>query len=1765
MINPIKIGDILKENYLKYINTGIPLRYKSARDERTELFQEPAAIMQPTYIELVSKYEGIKTLSEVFREKNFSLDFPRFILEGLFSQENGGSSERKLYKHQVQALEDVIFKKKNMVITTGTGSGKTECFLMPVFESLIEESLTWKSRETRTRAIRTLIMYPLNALAEDQMIRLRRSLDDLRPDDSGPKKWLDTERNGNRFYFGRYTGRTQDNFSVMDKENNTLSWNEVLDKIEENWTKWKEVSVTNGPDSKKAKDAFKEYEKYRQIRFSFPSYAFDSAEMTTRESMKEAPPDIMITNYCMLNIMLMRKAEDVLFLKTKKWLQEDPSHIFTLVVDELHTYRGTSGTEVSYIIKVLLDRLGLDANSPQIRFLASSASMEDTEKSMEFIKDFFSANTKTFSLIQDEPLGLRDKAQLPKIDSKLLGALYPHCRESEVKCRNACLSYLESLGYGDIGSYVKDMQLIPWLQFAMQTSDGKFQAQTSFQLGNILFPEHQERNELVESFLTLINLSREGSNVVLQAMRAHYFARNIDHLWVCTNPNCDAVSSDNREHDRHFGKLYRQPKHRCSCGGKVLELLICRRCGEVYFGGFQNSSESESNLIELQAEDYSSDHSGQEVIIRYNASNDISDVDLSLWTKIDYDFRNGTYKTDFFGKYLLYKSNNDRTIFPGRCLQCGTETKITEQNNFTPLYYHGTGVQKVNQLFADSLMQIIQEDENEPKLVLFSDSRQAAAKLSAGIELDHFKDILRVAINASFESDLEVMDTLREYRKSGRLEFWSSVSSSIKEIVKSNKTFKTYKDFIRDEIDNEITEDDLRTLDIELASKGININMILERVIKSMLMVGNNPAGPSYSSNHITKNDLWTAAVNWEKMLLDGKHRPEFESFLNERIRPRCRASILEVVFGRDQRSFEALGLGYFVVDGEEDNQFYSSCVRILGEMQRIELNSHGYLLPKSFPKRLKEYARVSKGYKASDPAFRDLIRTFTKKDLIKGIEEIGLTGRGISFKQTVIGDDAWRCGKCGTLHLHKSDGYCTNCFGPLTEKPNEKITEELLKQNYYSQMIRGRIPSRLHCEELTGQTDISDSIKRQRLFQGLVEESQGENPVVDEIDLLSVTTTMEAGVDIGSLTAVMMGNVPPQRFNYQQRVGRAGRRGAPLSIALTVCKVNSHDLTHYQQPGRMVSGTPSSPYIDLNSLDIAQRIVNKQVLRDAFDTLVFKENNASVHGNFGEASQWGSYKDNVILWIQNHEKEIISIIQMVLRGTPLINKRDLVLKTAKDLPDLIDKILQKSDFNQHFLSERLAAAGLLPMFGFPTQARILYERKPYRNLPPENSIDRNMDIALNTFAPGSEIVKDKQVFKSVGFIDYERMHGRIIEKDGLNILPNFKIATCIECGFVTVNKMDSDICPICGHTLTIHDNVSSPLGYCVDFNVYPRDFNGSFEWQQNGSYVALDINRSEIPLRSVSDTNLVVGFNQAPEKGVIHSINTNNEKLFSVRHTRNNGWVVPSEFSSKDSFDASGEIKKVALVASLVTGVLELGIFASNPDICLDPVKFKSHSNEIRSAFISWGNLLRKRIADLLDIETRELSVGYCIAPGGSPGIINPHPVIYLVEKLENGAGYTNYIGSSDERVKKFAIDSFSEDEEFISSLIGSLHSKKCDSSCYDCLCDYFNQKEHNLLDWRLGLDLARIAADSGYVPSLLESYWESVIEKNGSVFKKIYPRGSIKKTNFSWIIEDSEKKEVLVHPLWSDGKREIVCEDAGLRSDQYILATKFIRTNSL
>jgi len=178
---------------------------------------------------------------------------------------------------------------------------------------------------------------------------------------------------------------------------------------------------------------------------------------------------------------------------------------------------------------------------------------------------------------------------------------------------------------------------------------------------------------------------------------------------------------------------------------------------------------------------------------------------------------------------------------------------------------------------------------------------------------------------------------------------------------------------------------------------------------------------------------------------------------------------------------------------------------------------------------------------------------------------------------------------------------------------------------DYYTYLATQAGPLfRLNCEELTGQTNTSDARKRQRLFQDICLPAPHEVPLTDIIDLLSVTTTMEAGVDIGALLAVMMANMPPMRFNYQQRVDRAGRRGAGLSSALTLCRGRSHNDYYFQRPVRITADPPPQPYVDMRQDTILRRVLVKEVLRQSFlDLGLFVgDGGDNVHGEFGTARE---------------------------------------------------------------------------------------------------------------------------------------------------------------------------------------------------------------------------------------------------------------------------------------------------------------------------------------------------------------------------------------------------------------------------------------------------------------------------------------------------------------------------------------------------------------
>ena len=520
-----------------------------------------------------------------------------------------------------------------------------------------------------------------------------------------------------------------------------------------------------------------------------------------------------------------------------------------------------------------------------------------------------------------------------------------------------------------------------------------------------------------------------------------------------------------------------------------------------------------------------------------------------------------------------------------------------------------------------------------------------------------------------------------------------------------------------------------------------------------------------------------------------------------------------------------------------------------------------------------------------------------------------------------------------------------------------------------------------------------------------------------------------------------------------------------------------------------------------------------------------------SVHGNFGTVEQWDKHKIGVSNWLNSNRTEVKRIISVVSAGTDISEsqKNEIEDFIYNHFIDRISSIAASADYSQNYLSERLANAGLLPMFGFPTRTRNLYLSMP-KKLPAEDVVSRDIDMALNSFAPGHEIVKDKKVYRAVGVVDYEYNKSHIIrpKSNSLNIYPQ-PLNRCQVCGFTSISQ-DSDICPVCGNEMQ-KIKICSPLGFCVDYNMPVEDFNGSYDWYSPNSDIKLDCEQSLQECPQVK--NMSIRNNIVPSQGLVHLVNDNNGDYYKLGKNNDGIYVSRDAYPEeiKNTLNLFNETK-YAFVSSKTTGVLTLSIAKVSDDICLSPLNSENpNSHAVRAAFLSWGYLVRKSVSYYLDIDSSELTVGFYITPQTKKA------EIFFVEQLENGAGYCNYL--SGRRYKdvplKAIITPLIEDGEIYNLLTSNNHQEGCTSSCYDCIRDYSNQSVHHLLDWRLGLDLARLSYDSNAKIDFTVPYWHRFITitiKN-ILLKHKY---TVKETNNTLIgVDPYGENFCLVHPLWS------------------------------
>jgi Lhr-like helicase len=1721
MSDALSIFKSLRDYYVRYYETPFAVRDPAVERERRELLLQDRAIAREPWIEPIPRYIDVDhDLAQSVRNAGAPPELAEFAELGLMGP------ERRLRTHQEAALTAACRQGKHVVVTAGTGSGKTEAFLLPLLASLLQESASWDPAPARTptswwdaddglyvpqrhaesngrAAVRAILLYPMNALVDDQLMRLRRSLDSPEV-----RTWMDQHRGGHRYYFGRYTSRTP---LAGARDRRRLA---RLRKELQSMSRRAQV-VAEDPDR----------------RYFLPQ--LDGAEMRSRWDMQDFPPDILITNYTMLNVMLLRRLEEGMFERTRAWLAASPEHIFTVVVDELHMYRGTPGTEIALLLRNLLLRLEIHDKPEKVRYLAASASVGGDEVKFDaFLKGFFAVPRSSFTVLNgdlERPSG--DVAALRAVSPQLAAAGQALRDGDDTRLAAALADSCAALGVADASTDLTAMatriaeavDADDALQKACWDSEKEgYRARSASELTRALFGSEQQRgNEPLEALLWAMDLSHTSRRRA-RPLRAHYFFRNVPGVWACSDPDCPHALRVDGAAARHVGKLFLSPQIGCTCGARVLELLYCQTCGELFLGGWRSPDPDSPNAWYLVGDlpdletlpDAVSDARTASRYALYWPRPDATPENRE-WTRDGGTFRFsfvraryrpglGSLRGDEFehtGWIFATQAPLDRDppALPVKCPHCDDEWEFGRQSlavedpgrTQSPLRFMRTGFEKVTQVLSDALLRNLAERPEQRKLVVFTDSQQDAAKLSAGIERRHYEDTVRQLLASTARDSSRAQADLSRFEafvhgdrasenRDGYARFLADYGDDAEAIRADAEGYASPEQAGR-----------AAAVRGRVASGATRLTALGDETERRLLALGVNPAGPDLSNQEGWQHGggRWTELFNLEAPVPVARSPQELGTeklqWLSA-IRAELLNQAVDLVFAPRRRDFESIGLGWVTNDpsiGLAVGNMLSptvaegvdSAIRMLGDLRRIRgKRETGQDDP---PTAVRDYLQAVAAAHGADPA--ELIAA-----LRSHLEQSGAARQWVlepgSLYLRMHGGHAWVCGACRQAHLHPSAGVCTNCFARLPG--DAQVIDDGM--DYYAFLAsKAGDPFRLHTEELTGQTDWQDAQARQAQFQRIFLQGS-EIPLVDEIDLLSVTTTMEVGVDIGDLRAVLMGNMPPMRFNYQQRVGRAGRRDDPLAAALTVCRGRSHDEYYFLNPGKITGDPPPVPYLDLRRPEITRRCALAEMLRRAFREVAGAATGVSggdnIHGEFGEATAWRDARPHVEAWIAANHLECEVIVDALLAGADdelKILRDALVTWLTSQALDDISLVASDPDLPGVDLSQRLAEAGRLPMFGFPTRVRLMYHTYPPNRAnpwPPKSVVSRDAGIAISQWSPGSEIVKDKGIHRVAGVASYYP-RGNTVASDSNPLGPERVLGQCTECGTIDTGTADRSTCPVCGagpqgvnglprigyRRLTI----VQPLGYRSDY--WRRDYREWFEYSPSGS-------RARMGTEDLGETDI-----ESARLGsgvtTVFEINDNRGHDWEFAPTAGHGWVCPAAVEQNGryiQYDAARS-RNVALAAVKSTDVL---VFGPNPSALPQGVTLRPDTAARRGAWYSLGFLLRGAAARVLEVQTNEIEVG--VRAVRIDGI--PTAQVFLSDSLANGAGYCTHLGQHGEFEK--LLDA--ADRWGVELAAHENAGKHCDSACYDCLRDYRNMAFHGILDWRLALDLIDILRGRPFDP---------------------------------------------------------------------------------
>lgn len=1287
------------------------------------------------------------------------------------------------YHHQQRAFRRLTTQDGNKptstLITTGTSSGKTECFLYPI--------LDYCYKNLQRQGIKVIILYPMNALATDQAKRLAEAI------------WSDDRLKG-RITAGLFIGE--------------------------------------GKEKKK-----------------FPTDMGEVHVIENRQSIVDSPPDILLTNFKMLDYALMRNHYHNLW----SFNLEDPTLLQFLVLDELHTYDGAQGTDVANLIRRL--KLKLSIQKGQLCAVGTSATIgsgtESKQLLIEYAEKVYGEKFNEDSLISEQRVDVNeffgDNESLDKYIPRQIGLIDSRLAENEtyetyIQRQKRLWQIPEAVNSVQLGEELKKLRLVRDLlsitnkeikslddlikQLADLNSD--FKRLAEWDGSN----EFNPREEVLNSILALISEAKSGEK------RKFPFLFLQVQMWV-------------RELSGVLREMGATPKFvwKDSVGERnepqALPSYFCRECGSSGWLGvkddnknhfFENTNQVYDYFFGNHKNIYFINTPNHKHIPEYEPSTTIDSyinfVDLSL---------NNSEGENYFRIHAVRKlrDNWSRHI----CPECNTENTL------------GIIGTRVATLSSITVSQVLASDldprsEKQRKILSFTNSVQDAAHQAGFVEARNYRFTFRASLQKiinQINKPISLKDLEEEFTR-----YWKIYSDETGENNEEGYFYRFLPADYKGKLDlntdyrfkGKFTDDFKKEFDLRMSWEVISefgYNALIGRTLEK--------SGAS--------------AARFDETLMKSVY-PKMESWLN--------ANSLGSITSLELTPFVNGILHRIRFRGGIDHDYFKKYRENRIELRELNWwqDSRHFLnrnfgmrarLPKLVTTQPHTKGMLDTTYSTTHSWFRNyfvkvfqlapdyaaIINEFYSK-LFDVLVDVGILNKvenphNVNYAivpNAIIIENKVKVHECSvcasSLNVAESDTITasTKCLdytcasGTYQAKPKPR-------PNYYQLVYNRNRSPRIYAAEHTGILERKDRENKELDFK--------ERPRFNSLNAIVATSTLEMGIDIGTLNTVLNNSVPPLTSNFLQRVGRAGRSSGS-ALVINFAQSKPHDLFYFQEPSDMMQGEIATPACYLEAKDILFRhffafCFDKWSTADpknhSIPTRLITLRLLTIDLNSGEF-----FPNRIISFIKSNEdsllKEFVDFYKPDLEDVKVLvllkeylleeffyqrlkkvfeklkQEYQYIFEKRKEIEEYIkeNKLAATDDerrslegekkalwgikrlLDKRSLLEHLTNVGMLPNYAFPEtgvtlNAWVKYSQaKGSSSIPTDHQFEivRSASVAIREFAPDNNFYSQGYKFHISGLNTYDwREAGTLITK-----------RFCSNCDHIEVAvKSNEAVCPKCG------------------------------------------------------------------------------------------------------------------------------------------------------------------------------------------------------------------------------------------------------------------------------------------------------------------------------------------------------------------------------